>query len=210
VNKHRIRYWLAVSTLHFTSQMGATPTKRVHKLLEHFGLVPKAPTPLGSKYTYEKPPKEYKPGKFMKQGMTVKDFEMWGRSKIQTEMNLIARRQLLQQEALANLGENSRLALMEDIKTEEIESEEADVMERRKKFDELLKRFEKHKKEKGHLRGNDLRYNLYLKKMQKLTRVDLGLDVEAYKDYVNNLKQFANINQDFEIFARDDISLPEQ
>jgi len=41
------------------------------------------------------------------------------------------------------------------------------------------------------LRGNDLRYNVYLKKMNKLTRKDLGLDVEAYKDYCNNLKIFA-------------------
>lgn len=31
-----------------------------------------------------------------------------------------------------------------------------------------------------------------------------GLDIAAYKDYVNNLKQFAHINKDFEVFARDD------
>jgi hypothetical protein len=30
--------------------------------------------------------------------------------------------------------------------------------------------------------------------MNKLTRMDLGLDVEAYKDYVNNLKIFAKYN----------------
>ena len=29
-----------------------------------------------------------------------------------------------------------------------------------------------------------MRYNVYLKKMNKLTRMDLGLDVEGYKDYV--------------------------
>lgn len=28
-------------------------------------------------------------------------------------------------------------------------------------------------------------------------RKDLGLDVEAYKDYVHNLKQFANYNKDY-------------
>jgi hypothetical protein len=47
---------------------------------------------------------------------------------------------------------------------------------------------EKHRKETAHLRGNDLRFNIYMRKLNKLTRNDLGLDVEAYKDYVNNLK----------------------
>ena len=78
------------------------------------------------------------------------------------------------------------------------------MFERKKKFDELLERFKKHQSSKQHLRGNDLRYNVYLKKMNKLTRMDHGLDVAAYKDYVNNLKQFAHINKDFEVFARDD------
>lgn len=35
--------------------------------------------------------------------------------------------------------------------------------------------------------------------------MDLGLDLEAYNDYVNNLKQFAHVNNDFEIFARDNL-----
>jgi len=52
-----------------------------------------------------------------------------------------------------------------------------------------------------------LRYNVYMRKMNKLTRMDLGLDVEAYKDYINNLKQFAHVNKDFEIFARDSLAL---
>lgn len=37
--------------------------------------------------------------------------------------------------------------------------------------------------------------------------MDLGLDLEAYKDYVNNLKQFAHLNSDFEIFAKDSLKL---
>ena len=57
------------------------------------------------------------------------------------------------------------------------------------------------------LKGNDLRYNVYLKKMNKLMRMDIGLDVEAYKDYCNNLKVFAKYNQDYEILAND--TLPE-
>lgn len=33
--------------------------------------------------------------------------------------------------------------------------------------------------------------------MSKLMRKDLGLDVEAYKDYVHNLKMFAEYNTDY-------------
>jgi hypothetical protein len=50
-------------------------------------------------------------------------------------------------------------------------------------------------------------YNIYMKKLNKLTRKDIGLDLEAYKDYVNNLKQFATLNSDFEIYARDSLKL---
>ena len=34
-------------------------------------------------------------------------------------------------------------------------------------------------------------------------RKDLGLDVEAYKDYVHNLKEFAKFNDDYKILADD-------
>ena len=51
------------------------------------------------------------------------------------------------------------------------------------------------------MKGNDLKYNVYLRKLQKLTRTDLGLDVLAYKDYENNLREFANINKDLNAFA---------
>jgi hypothetical protein len=46
------------------------------------------------------------------------------------------------------------------------------------------------------LKGNDLRYNVYLKKLEKMTRTDLGLDLAGYKDYVNNLQEFASVNKD--------------
>jgi hypothetical protein len=47
-----------------------------------------------------------------------------------------------------------------------------------------------------------------MKKMKKLVRMDLGLDIEAYKDYVNNTKEFAKFNRDWDIFSRDDLSVP--
>jgi hypothetical protein len=39
--------------------------------------------------------------------------------------------------------------------------------------------------------------------MEKLTRMEHGLDLEGYKDYVNNLKEFAKFNKDWEILAQD-------
>jgi hypothetical protein len=37
--------------------------------------------------------------------------------------------------------------------------------------------------------------------MEKLARGDLGLDLLGYKDYINNLKEFANVNADAAFFA---------
>jgi hypothetical protein len=45
-------------------QVGATPTKGVHRLLEKFEMVPKYPPPFGSKTVYDKPEKEYPAGYF--------------------------------------------------------------------------------------------------------------------------------------------------
>ena len=41
--------------------------------------------------------------------------------------------------------------------------------------------------------------------MNKLCRTDLGLDVEAYKDYVNNVKIFAKHNEEFQILAEENL-----
>lgn len=38
--------------------------------------------------------------------------------------------------------------------------------------------------------------------------MDLGLDVEAYKEYVNNTQEFAKFNKDWEVFCRDDLQVP--
>ena len=120
-------------------------------------------------------------------------------------MTIVERKRKLQQEALENMGTAQDATKLEEAKTTDIESEEVDIFERKQKFEELLKRMDKHNKENVYLRGNDLRYNTYMRKLQKLTRMDLGLDVEAYKDYINNLKAFAGMNSDFELFARDDL-----
>lgn len=205
LNKHRVQYWLG---------MGATCTNRVHRILENFDYVPKYPVPFGSHTLYEKPEKEYKLDYYKKVGPKGNNKELYLRQQLQEQMTVIMKRERLQQEALDNLGITPDAAIpgIEEVKTEEIESEEIDIFERKTKFDELLRRIEKHRKENVHLRGNDLRYNIYMRKMNKLTRKDLGLDLEAYKDFVNNLKQFAHLNKDFEIFARDSMAtnFPEQ
>lgn len=200
VNKHRVQYWLSV---------GATCTNRTHRILEKFGYVPKTPVPFGSASLYPKPEKEYSMDYYKKSGPKGNNRDLFIKQQLQEHMMMVEKKRRLQQEAMANLGEDAGGAAvtnLEEAKTEEIESEEVDIFERKQKFDELLKRIERHRKEKAHLRGNDLRYNIYMRKLNKLTRMDLGLDLEAYKDYVNNLKQFAHVNKDFEIFARDNLA----
>ena len=61
---------------------------------------------------------------------------------------------------MENLGEHGAIPVIEEAKTTEIESEEVDIFERKRKFEEISKRMEKHRIENSTLRGNDLRYNV--------------------------------------------------
>lgn len=70
------------------------------------------------------------------------------RSLIQEQINIIERKRRLQLEATDNLGLDRIDAAVQDYegaKTTDIESEEADIFERKNKFDTLIKRLEKHK-----------------------------------------------------------------
>lgn len=174
----------------------------VQRILAKFGpdFYPKPVIPFGTKSLYEKPEKktfvspfvdQREPELIMKQKLHYK-------AMLQEEINRVERKKRVQAEAYATLG--AAAAQQDDIeamKTDDMASEDIDIFDRVKTFEELQKRFAKHRKEKGHLKGNDLRYNIYLSKMSKLMRKDLGLDVEAYKDYVNNLKMFAQYNTDY-------------
>ena len=122
------------------------------------------------------------------------------------------RRRRLAREAVSNAGgklSEAASAIDSDAEdTDDMDSDDPDIFERKRKFEKVLKRFNKHRDEKMMaLRGNDLRYNVYLKKLEKLSRKDLGLDVAAYKDYVHNLKEFAHINKDLNIFAYDNLNI---
>lgn len=125
-------------------------------------------------------------------------------------MNIVERKRRLATEALQN-GNNEAAVPLEmaadvDPGTDNEDSEEADIFERKRRFERLHKKYEAHRKEKGLLlRGNDLRSNIYLRKMNKLARKDLGLDILGYKDYVHNLKRFAAYNRDLDYLAEDNM-----
>jgi hypothetical protein len=126
-------------------------------------------------------------------------------------MNVIERKRRLTRESLAaggtDLDAASAATEIDAEDTDGMESDEADIFERKRKFEKLLDRFEKHKQENLLLlKGNDLRYNVYLKKLNKYARKDLGLDIAGYKDYVQNLKEFANVRDDMQIYAIDNFN----
>ena len=184
--------------------MGAEPTDRAARILSMFDFFPAPPTPHGKATVYEKPAKEHFVHHYPDRWSTLRHAQLHYRTKLQAEINRVERERLIQAEAAANLGEGADRHDVELLKTDDIESDEVDVFKRVEKFNELQKRLEQHKT----LRGNDLRYNVYLKKMNKLVRKDIGLDVETYKNYVNNIKLFAKFNRDYEILARDEYDLP--
>ena len=81
---------------------------------------------------------------------------------------MVERKRRLAAEAMVTVGgaqaESTLDSDAED--TDDIDSDDADIFERTKKFDKVLKKFNKHRDEKLiTLKGNDLRYNVYLKKL---------------------------------------------
>lgn len=184
INKPRISYWLA---------NGATPTKGVHRILEKFDFVPKAPHPYGSKHIYEKPEVEYAPSTMEVWRMTHKfDKDDVVNKRLQDELKIMEGRVNVESELYDPVN-------IEVAQTSDIDSDDGDVFERNIKFDELRKRFEKHREYSlDAMRGNDYRFNIYLRKMEKLSKSKYGgLDVESYKDYLNNLMQFRKIRADY-------------
>ena len=76
--------------------------------------------------------------------------------------------------------------------TDGINSDEEEFFSRKKNFDIVSKKLDKYMDEKFHLfKGNDLRYNNYIRKIQKLS-MKQSLDIEGYKDYIENLKNISD------------------
>ncbi len=85
-------------------------------------------------------------------------------------MNLIERKRRLAAESVSQAGgsiTNAASAIDTDAEdTDGIDSDDPDIFERTKKFELVLKKFNKHRNEKlVAFKGNDLRYNVYLKKL---------------------------------------------
>lgn len=178
---------------------GATPTPAVHKILENFGLLPKLPVPHGSKYQYEKPEKKYSDHIMNVYRMMHRtDSDPVIKSRLLDELNLLESQYVVE-------GQTYNPNNIENVKTTDIDSDDPDIFERNIKFEELRRRFEKHRQYSlDVLKGNDYRFNIYLRKMNKLSTSKYGgLDVEGYRDYLNNLMEFKKIKRDF--FGQDDV-----
>ena len=131
LNKHMTRYWLSV---------GAIPTPAAARLLNYFNFYPKYPIPFGSETTYEKPKRVHRPGPLHDHFKSMVDPDMFFRQQLQGYMNSIERRKGVAHEALSNLGEGNEEDLA-GMKTDDINSEEFDIFERVKNFEELQQRF---------------------------------------------------------------------
>jgi hypothetical protein len=76
--------------------------------------------------------------------------------------------------------------------TDGINSDEEEFFSRKKNFDIISKKLDIYMTEKFHLfKGNDLKYNNYVRKIQKLS-MKQSLDLEGYKDYIENLKNISD------------------
>jgi hypothetical protein len=78
--------------------------------------------------------------------------------------------------------------------TDKIDSDSADFFSRKRNFDILSRKINKYYDEKYDLyRGNDLKYNNYLRKLNKLAMKG-SLDKEGFKDYLKNIKELHDSN----------------
>jgi len=75
---------------------------------------------------------------------------------------------------------------LSEAKTTDISSDEFDVFERKKNFDELSKWFEKHRNYAlWNTWTNDYKYHIYLRKMKKLAMNWYGsIDIGGYTEYI--------------------------
>lgn len=151
------------------------------------------PPPQGFKYQYEKPPKEYSERDmriFRKMHRVNEDDEV--QLKIKKELDIMEHRMLLE-------NDTYQPETIENVKTTDIESDEPNILDRDLKFEELNRRFQAHREYSlDILKGNDYKFNTYLRKMNKLANSKFGgIDVEGYRDYLNNLLEFKKIKADY-------------
>jgi hypothetical protein len=85
--------------------------------------------------------------------------------------------------------ENKKLLYNTDMDTDKINSDDMDFYNRKRNFELITKKLNKYYDQKYNLfRGNDLRYNNYVRKIQKLSKHE-SLDYEGYKDFYENYRK---------------------
>ena len=131
LNKHKLRYWLSV---------GAEPTLGVQRLLAKFGpeFYPKPVIPFGSASLYEKPEKKTFVSPFVdgREPQLLKNQELQYKAMLQEEINRVERKKRVQAEAYATLGA-AGVPDIEGMKTDDMKSEDIDIFDRVKTFEEL-------------------------------------------------------------------------
>lgn len=79
-----------------------------------------------------------------------------------------------------------------DEDTDNIDSDDHNVTNRKRNFEILSRRLNNYLDKSMRLyKGNDLKYNTYIRKIDKLSKFG-NIDIEGFKDYVDNIKK---INQ---------------
>ena len=183
LNFHKVRYWLG---------NGAKPTKPVKRLLSKFDFWPQVPPPQGSKYLYDRPEKEYS-----QHAMDIlhkvhnMDRDTPLKEKIKAEIHKMETLNSFERSMYSQVD-------IEKVQTTDIDSDDPDVIERSIKFEELKRRFANHRQYSlDVMNANDFKFNNYLRKMDKLSNKKYGgIDIEGYRDYLNNLMEINKIKAD--------------
>lgn len=194
-NRYKVKYWLSV---------GATPTPGAQRLLAMAGLYVKKPVPYGSKFLYEKKTKTYPLDYFHKHRWALNTPEVadiFHYEKIKRMENILKRKISAETEALGEIirprdlnskyNQNSNITYNSEMNTDDINSDDFDFYSRKRNFDIISKKINKYLDTKFQLyRGNDLRYNNYLRKLEKLSKHE-NLDYEGFKDYLKGIKELS-------------------
>lgn len=85
--------------------------------------------------------------------------------------------------------EDNKLRFDTDMDTDKINSDDFEFFNRRRNFEIISKKLNRYYDTKFQLyKGNDLRYNNYIRKLTKLSKHE-SLDYEGYKDFLENCKK---------------------
>ncbi len=196
LNSHKIRYWLSV---------GAQPTGAVHRILNFAGLLPKKPVPFGSKQMYPPKTKTYALQYFHKHRWGLQEHEsanLHQYEKLKKMENLLKQKLAIDNFAINEIVRpkdlnskyktTGKTEFNSDMNTDEINSDDYDFYARKRNFDLISRKLNKYFESKYQLyRGNDYKYNNYLRKLDKLSKGE-SLDYEGFREYLNAVSELKN------------------